>query len=1693
MGGNPRKNPPKFSVSRYERYRTELLAWIDLADYDEDKIASVIALDLPTEGKEGDVRGKVFEDIGDTIRGDNGTTALVAWLDKHYRVDQMTRVVEKIKNFMSIKRNKDEDVSTYLSNFDVAYNSMNSGGETRMPQAFLMYLLMENAGLTDNEWQLVISGVDTMAQGTLYDQARTQITKIAGGHKHKKGDEFGFRNDTLHVDGASSVLFSGPPGQQRRFQQRPFAGQGGGGGGASNWRPNFPSYKPNHPYHPQGSGGGGNNRGGPPQVGNIKIDVPLNPIGKDGKRNVCDVCGAFTHYRARCPHNPVNYVDTTGNDFNDFEVNFVPHEEHEDSHQEAIVEAMKKMNNNDEKVKGFYATLESLVVLDVFETDVQVLNGFDMKDEVGKVILDTGCISSVTGTDWFQATYNRMSKLAKSMVKREDSTKVFKFGGGTKRQSTGTYTLPCNIGGKDISLTLDVVDQPDLPCLLSQDAMRKAKAIINFEEEKVTLFGREVKMTSSMGGHPVIQLMPYVGKEDDEEYEVLWQTLDARDWDEKFTNIMKMHEGLGHPGQKTFTKMLKSQPGFNKDVEKIINKIYEQCLSCIAFKKSIPKPKVAAPLGTDFNDTIVVDLKIWPAKGTIVLYIIDAFTKFTLGVEVEDKKADTIIEPILDEWILKRFGPPRQIMFDNGKEFSNHKMREMCETFNIQMITTAGYSPFQNGLCEKGHHLVDMMVDKMMHGNPEMSFERALSASIYAKNCLTNVNGFSPIQLVTGKQPRLPGPAQDNAPPANKTFTDHKMTHERITDIFSARKAYTEVENSNKLKKAMEIRAPKLDFYERGERAFYRKGADNHRWHGPGNVVAQDNKVIFIRHGSWIISTSPSRVLKVVQPEEEELVILNKKPEGPHQLPGLGENPARRPPPLLDDSDTEWETSSDEGQDSEQEQEGPDSDDDHDWLNQSFNDHRPDMGANIGRRQEPMADPDLGGIVRNLDGEGALDLTRDDSQHMEVDEESGAAAFQQEDGAAVTQQEEESGAAAFQQEDGAAVTQQEEEVGEKEKGRRNVEEEHPEVKVKETKRLPAKGNWIIYKEPGEQYYFRAQILLRVTKGTVKKNRFFNIQNENGTKGCINIDKKDWAIVDDPEGMVSPELISPESGKEGKKRKRKVIKNRPSPNPALRKIFKPSESVHNLITYRVDQIEMAQETEQHRAYVAMIPKNQWHQAAVIEAKEKEIANFKKHKAYEWVEDRGQSRITSGWVITQKQFGEVTGAKARLVCHGNQEREEHPSDAPTATKMGLRLLFTICAQMGWQVMTADVTSAFLQAKLDREVHVMPPKDLQRPGQLWKLKRAMYGLDDASLLWYKTVEEEMLRLGCQKLQSDPAIFYYHHPDNKTLEGLVGWHVDDLNGGGSSYFYNHVMKPLMEKFSFGSMATDNFRCLGWNIRHEDGAIFISQKDYVDAKIELLDLDKGDCTSKDLVREDFIAIVRGLIGKLRWLTDQTRIDLAFENLLLSMSAHKPTWGDVALINKLVNRVKNLEVEIKYSKLQGDQWYVTVFADASKGNLSADKSESAIAYIVFLSDGYRENQKRKCCLLTWSARKAKRVVTSTYDAEALALNTGVQAGIVMKTHLKEIMNWKDEMIKIEAFTDCNDVYKSVVLNNKPEKPNQKGDQLSSLDVAAVRKFHQQGLIDDVHWVPSELMLCDTLTKLGKAPDELVNAITRGEF
>ena len=99
------------------------------------------------------------------------------------------------------------------------------------------------------------------------------------------------------------------------------------------------------------------------------------------------------------------------------------------------------------------------------------------------------------------------------------------------------------------------------------------------------------------------------------------------------------------------------------------------------------------------------------------------------------------------------------------------------------------------------------------------------------------------------------------------------------------------------------------------------------------------------------------------------------------------------------------------------------------------------------------------------------------------------------------------------------------------------------------------------------------------------------------------------------------------------------------------------------------------------FVVLIPGNLHGKPGVIEAKRKELENFKAFKVYEEVEDTGQCRIRSGWVITEKILGQSKGVQARLVARGNEEQE-----------MKLRIMIAMTAQYGWRIESSDVTAAF-----------------------------------------------------------------------------------------------------------------------------------------------------------------------------------------------------------------------------------------------------------------------------------------------------------------------------------------------------------------------------------------------------------------
>ena len=203
-----------------------------------------------------------------------------------------------------------------------------------------------------------------------------------------------------------------------------------------------------------------------------------------------------------------------------------------------------------------------------------------------------------------------------------------------------------------------------------------------------------------------------------------------------------------------------------------------------------------------------------------------------------------------------------------------------------------------------------------------------------------------------------------------------------------------------------------------------------------------------------------------------------------------------------------------------------------------------------------------------------------------------------------------------------------------------------------------------------------------------------------------------------------------------------------------------------------------------------------------AKEKELQKWKDFEVYEEVVNKGQSTISVRWVVTQKDV-----LKARLVARGFEEKDDIRSDSPTVSKEVLRIFFTVCSAKNWQPRSMDVTAAFLQSRgLGREVYLKPPKEAKcEKNILWKLKKCVYGLNDAARKWFYTVRTFLLKMNCKQIRSDPAAYYCYNGEN--LVGVFLMHVDDFIWSGNKWFENTIINNVRRTFKIREESCDIFK----------------------------------------------------------------------------------------------------------------------------------------------------------------------------------------------------------------------------------------------------------------------------------------------
>ena len=123
-----------------------------------------------------------------------------------------------------------------------------------------------------------------------------------------------------------------------------------------------------------------------------------------------------------------------------------------------------------------------------------------------RAILDSGCSRTVAGFKWFGRFFKKLPEEDAKRICTRKSDKIYQFGTGGKRCSKGWVELPVIIGGRRMTIVVQLVEA-EIPLLLGANFMEKAGVKMDFCCCFASIFGQEIKMIKIGSGLFCIDIM----------------------------------------------------------------------------------------------------------------------------------------------------------------------------------------------------------------------------------------------------------------------------------------------------------------------------------------------------------------------------------------------------------------------------------------------------------------------------------------------------------------------------------------------------------------------------------------------------------------------------------------------------------------------------------------------------------------------------------------------------------------------------------------------------------------------------------------------------------------------------------------------------------------------------------------------------------------------------------------------------------------------------------------------------------------------------------------------------------------------------------------------------------------------------------------------------------------------------------
>jgi hypothetical protein len=322
------------------------------------------------------------------------------------------------------------------------------------------------------------------------------------------------------------------------------------------------------------------------------------------------------------------------------------------------------------------------------------------------------------------------------------------------------------------------------------------------------------------------------------------------------------------------------------------------------------------------------------------------------------------------------------------------------------------------------------------------------------------------------------------------------------------------------------------------------------------------------------------------------------------------------------------------------------------------------------------------------------------------------------------------------------------------------------------------------------------------------------------------------------------------------------------------------------------------------------------------------------------------------------------------------------APVARLESISILLAYATYHGFKLYQMDVKSTFVNGPIKEEVYVEQPpgfEDSEYPNHVYKLSKALYGLEQAPRAWYECLRDFLITNGFKVGKADPTLF------TKTIAKdlfVCQIYVDDIIFGSTNKSTCEEFSRIMiQKIEMSMMGELNY-FLGFQVKQLQEGTFINQTKYTqdilnkfgmkDAKpIKTpmrtnvhLDLDTG---GKPVDQK----VYRSMIESLLYLC-ASRLDIMLSVCMCARFQADPKKVRLRAVKRIMRYlVYTPKFGLWYPK--GSTFDLIGYSDVDWAGCKIDR-KSTSGTCQFLGRS----------LVSWASKKQNSVALSTTEAEYIA-------------------------------------------------------------------------------------------------------------